>query len=304
MHKPDHPLNITNPLFVYNPAAGLKNKDHVLRLYAKVCQRYGWQGCIHETKEGEEINRIVREYIQQGCDVIFAGGGDGTISSVVTALVGTNIPMAIIPLGTGNLLARFLKIPMQTEQALCYINQQTSVKQLNALHVKNRYAVLNGSVGFSSNLIKNTSRKEKRRYGMFAYIWRGLQIIIGIQPYKFNLVIDGKAYTARASEIYITNPTVLIEEIFLKNLPPDSLNAPFVMFIVKARTLRDYLGLVLDILLGRVNQSPRMTCVLIRNSIKISTKRPITVQADGEVIGQTPVSIEVIRNAVKLIIPS
>jgi len=304
MQKLEFPPKPTNPLFVYNPAAGIKNKDFVLRLYKKVCQQNGWKGCIHETKEGEDITRVVSKYIEQGCDVVLAGGGDGTISSVVTSLIGTNIPMAIIPLGTGNLLARLLKIPLQTELAFNYINQHTSVKFLNALHLKNRYAVLNGSVGFSSDLIKSTSRQEKRRFGMFAYLWRGLQIIIGIQPHKFGLVIDGKTFTVRASEIYVTNPTVLIEEIFLNNLPPDALDSPFVAFIVKARTLRDYVGLVLDILLGRINQSPRMTCMLVKNSIKISTKRPITVQADGEVIGQTPVTIDVIRNAVKLIIPN
>ncbi len=300
------PINLsrfTNPLFVFNPAAGIKNKEQVLRIFKKVCQKYGWQGCLHETKEGEDITKTVREYIKQGCDVILAGGGDGTISSVVTALVGTDIPMAIIPLGTGNLLARLLKIPLQTEQALCYFNQKISYKKLNALKLKNRYAILNSSVGFSSNLIKSTSRQEKRRFGMFAYLWRGFQIIIGIQPHKFNLVVDGKPFTTRASEIYVTNPSVLIEEIFLKNLPPNALDSPFVMFVVKARTLRDYVGLLLDIFQGKVNQSPRMTCVLINNSIKISTKRPIIVQADGEVIGHTPMTIEVVSNAVKLIIP-
>ncbi len=298
------PGNYNNPLFVYNPAAGIRNREYVMRSFHRACQRYGWQGWIHETNEGEDITRIIREYIVRGCDVVFAGGGDGTISAVVTALVGTSIPLAIIPLGTGNLLANQLRIPLQIHQAFAYIKRETTFRYLNALHIHDRYAVLNASIGFSSGLVENTSRQEKRRFGILAYAWRGLQILIGIQPYRFHLVVDGKQYSIRASEVYITDPMLLAEEIFLKNLPPEAYQSPFGVFIVRARTLRDYLALIIDVVQGKAAKSPRIIHLPVNRAIKILTAKPMAIQADGEVVCQTPVTVEIHPKAIALLIPS
>ena len=229
-----------NPLFIYNPVAGAGNPEQARQVFTQACERYGWQFRIHETRKGENLAQVVQSGLNQGCDVIMAGGGDGTVSAIASALARSGVPLLIIPMGTGNLLARQLDLPLQLEKAFEYAAKGSEILFLDAMHIGERNYVLNVSVGFSSILIENTSRKDKKHFGLLAYIWTGIQVFLGIQPYRFKLVVDGNHYLIRASEIFISDTTLLKEEIFLKDIDMQADDGKLEVFVVKARTLWDY----------------------------------------------------------------
>ena len=93
---------------VLNPAAGQETQESVRDALARRLGASHIPYEVHETVEGDRLGDIVRARLRDGFDLVVAAGGDGTVSGVVDGLVGSSIPLCIIPTGTGNLIAREL----------------------------------------------------------------------------------------------------------------------------------------------------------------------------------------------------
>lgn len=291
------------PLFIYNPVAGTSNATRVQRAFEDACERYGWQPETHETQKGEDLAQVVRQYLEKGCDVVLAGGGDGTVSAVASGLVGTQVPLAVIPIGTANFLARQLALPLQLTRAFDLVGGQPEIFVLDAMKIEEHYHVLNASAGFSSALIQNTSREDKRRFGFLAYVWTGARVLVGLQPYRFELVVDGEPHTMRASEVFISESALIKDEVLLSVLDIHAEEGQLEVFVIKARTVWDYVLLLWDVLMGRARRSHRMSHFPVRHQIEIAANKLVTFQADGEVIGETPVTVQVVKGAVRVLVP-
>ena len=291
------------PLFIYNPAAGTGDPEKLRQAFKQACVRYGWQAKIHETREDEDLAPVVQGNLEKGCDVVIAAGGDGTVSAIASALVNANVPLGILPTGTGNILAWQLDLPFHPEKVFEYIAGAPGVLLLDAMRIGARHYILNASVGFSSVLIENTSREDKRRLGLLAYILTGIRAFLGLQPHLFDLVVDGSRHLLRASEVFISDAALLKEEILLADVNMKADDGQLEVFVIKARTGRDYFLLLIDLLRGRSRSAYKMDYFPARKEIRIGTRKPLTVQADGEVLHKTPVIIEVIPHAVRLLVP-
>ena len=291
------------PFFILNPVAGTSDVEKICSMFEKACAQYDWQPQVHVTKIGDDMDQVLSAAIENGCDVIMVGGGDGTVSEVASALVGHNLPLAIVPTGTGNLLARQLLLPLRLEKIFAYIADQPDSVFLDAMQIGERYYVLNASIGFSSALIQHTSREDKRRLGVIAYFWRGVSVLIGFQPYRFNMLIDGRHYSIRASEVFISDPYLLKDNILLKNFEIQFMKGRLVVFAIKARAFWDYLLLIGDILFGKPRRSHRIRTFQVEKQIEISARWPLAAQADGEVIGKTPLVVQVVPEAIQILVP-
>jgi len=296
-------LLFKKPFFIYNPVAGTSDPGVTRQAFEDACAQYDWQSEIHETKKDEDLARVVRDALDRGCDLVMAGGGDGTVSAVASALVHSNMPLAIIPLGTGNILAKQLDLPQQMDKVFEYIAESPQVFSLDAMRIGERHFMINASVGFSATLIKNTSRNEKRRFGYLAYIWNGAQAFIGLLPHRFNLEVDGVPNSTRASEVFISNSALLKEEVFI-DLQMRADDGQLEIFVIKSSTIWDYFLLTIDVLRGRSHLSRGMDYYPARKQIVIQTSRPMTVQADGEILSTTPVTVEIVPHAIQLLVPA
>jgi len=292
------------PLFILNPVAGTSDADEISSAFMKACKRFDWQPQIYQTNEGDDLSPLIEAAVDEGCDVVMVSGGDGTVSEVASALVHYDLPLAIVPMGSGNILARQLKLPLHLEKTFAYLGDAPESVWLNAMHINDRYYVLNASVGFSSALIQNTSREDKRRLGILAYFWTGLRVLIGFQPYRFHLCLDDENCYIRATEIFISDRALLEENILLKLLKVEEKKGQLIVFSIKARTIWDYLFLLSDVLLGKVRRSHRMSIYQAGKRIQITSKNPAVTQADGEVIGKTPMTVEVFPHAVQVLVPN
>ena len=192
---------------VVNPITG-ENSGRIRSRLEDHFNQAGWMVQVHQLSERENIRRVVREALEEGeraFDMVLAAGGDGTVSGVAAGLVGKEIPMAIIPTGTGNVLARELQIPMDFQKALQLATDSPDTRLIDGLRVNERVFVLNVSVGLSAVVMKNTRREQKRRLGRAAYLWTGLKKLLGFQPYHFTILVDGEKSSWNASEVIIAN---------------------------------------------------------------------------------------------------
>lgn len=306
-------------LVVLNPVAG--SVADVQRLKELMNDRLGAAGLpfrIHETEADEDPAMVVRAACAAGVTRVVAAGGDGTVGAVVNGLIGTAVPMGIVPVGTGNILSRTVGIPLKWEAALDVAlsglghgaeapgdrraGRQT---QLDIMRVGGRYYVLNVSVGLSAYSIRDTSRKDKRRFGMLAYALRVAGHLLGFHEYRIDLEVDTQRYFVQATEVLVSNGELLENVITLLGSAASVQDGQVEAYVVHARSLVDYIAIVLRKLTGTARPTSRYQQLSATSTITIAPRhRVLPVQADGEVIGTTPVTIDVIPRAVHVILPA
>ncbi|MDA3949382.1 MAG: diacylglycerol kinase family protein [Spirochaeta sp.] len=304
---------------VRNPVAG--SRADIEKLSQLLEQRLGASGRpyhIHSTGPEEDPAEVVRAACERGVERVIAAGGDGTVGAVVNGMVGTAVPLGIIPVGTGNILARVLGIPLDAAKALeiamTGVGDPTGKSgapvrgrrtYLDLMQVAGRYYVLNVSVGVSAHSIRDTSRLDKRRFGMFAYALRVAGHLFGFQEYRLKLSVDGQKRTVQATEVLVSNGEVLEHVSTLLGSVATFQDGRIEAYVVHGTSLLDYAVVAVRKLTGTVRAGRHYEHTPVTSRITITAgKHPLPVQGDGEVIGHTPVTIAVIPQGVNVMLPA
>ncbi|MEB0287480.1 diacylglycerol kinase family protein [Cryobacterium sp. 10S3] len=203
---------------VYNPI-----KVDVVKLRASVAaaeSAAGWSGTVWlSTTETDAGQRATRTAIEQGASVVLAAGGDGTVRAVAEALRDTGVALAIVPAGTGNLLARNLALPLASLDAAVEIAfggvdraidlgvaVLTDTEGKKAEHV---FLVMAG-LGLDAQMIANTSADLKKQVGWLAYVDAGMRVIPKSKPFRIRYSLEGRTdRPAHVSTILVANCGVL-----------------------------------------------------------------------------------------------
>jgi YegS/Rv2252/BmrU family lipid kinase len=293
-----------NMYVVLNPIAGNSSAEEIRTALEETFGDKGWTLDIYETTGEENVAELTREACKKGAGLVVAAGGDGTVAGVVNGLVNSGIPLGILPVGTGNGLARALSVPLDLENALALLIEGHEIIELDALQVGDKYYILNVSAGISAHAMRDTPPEQKRRFGMAAYAWTIAGQALGFQPRQFNLNLDGHTVRVRASEILVSNGALLKEPPFPLG-PREKFNdGVFDVYIISAQNLGDYLRILWGLIFNRNGRKKDLRTFTVKKNITIQGgRREYTVQADGEVIGQTPVEVTVAPSAVKVIVP-
>jgi YegS/Rv2252/BmrU family lipid kinase len=289
-------------LVIHNQAAG----NHDRALLKKTLDRYfsTSEFCykLHEMNEGDSVEFAVREHVEKGYDIVIAAGGDGTISGVAGGLVGKSVPLGIIPVGTGNMMARELKIPLNVKHSAQIISGRHSIKTIDAMRLNGRTFILTIGVGISSLAVKDLTKKDKSRFGLLAYVGSALKHVVKFRPHSFTLTIDGKTMKIRSPEVSVSNGGIISDMILSKRLDIRVDDGVVDVCYIRANSIRDYPTLLLNFL-GRKPTDSSIRCIKAREKITIDAEKKITVQADGEIVGETPITVEVIPSAFRVIVP-
>src|SRR6266508_503609 len=150
---------------VLNPVAGASQLETVREKIESAFQSRDIPFEIYETTGNENLRQKVRSAVKQGFQLFVSAGGDGTLSGVIDGLVGTQIPLVILPTGTWNTVAQIMNIPLQIDQALELVFQEHELRTIDALEVDQSYFILSVSAGVGSRTMENVNRQEKRRFG-------------------------------------------------------------------------------------------------------------------------------------------
>ena len=290
-------------LLVLNPISGVLNPDTVRARFETVFQEAGWSTAVYVTTPQNSLAESVLQFISNGVCLIVAAGGDGTISEVASALVDTGIPLGILPTGTWNALARNLGIPLLLEDALKLLTGPNRGIWLDALAIRGRHYLLNVGIGLSASVINATQRQQKKRFGFLAYVWNLLVQASGLRLRQFRLNIDGHEYRIRASELMVVNSSILgLGELktLVEIAPGDGIVE---ILAIRAPTLFGLAKIALSYIIGHRKVGPGYTTYSATHTISIRSRRSEVVQADGEIIGRTPIEIQVRPSAVEIIVP-
>lgn len=295
----------TRRLFVIlNPQAGTYAADSVQKALGEhfTC---GEGSCdVHEMTGADDLAELARAASARGVDAVVAAGGDGTVSAVADGLVGTETPLGIIPLGTANVLARELGVPVALDAACALLAGEFSTCAVDAMKVGDRHFFTQVGVGIDALMIRDTKKEDKKRFGRVAYLWTGFRTLLGFQPRRFEVEIDGRPLRTRASQILVANSGTLGQPplVWGPDIRPDDGRVD--VCVIRAGTVWDYVRLSWNVLRRTHRDDPKLHYFRADRSVTIRARRPLPVQGDGEIVGETPVAVGVVPGAVKVAVPS
>ncbi|MBN1483252.1 MAG: diacylglycerol kinase family lipid kinase [Chloroflexia bacterium] len=292
-----------NVFVVLNPVAGQSDPRSVRQALERHLEGAGWPYEIYRTTGEERLDRIVRDALERGFDLFVAAGGDGTVSGVAGGLVHMGVPLAILPTGTGNALARDLQTPLDLERALELLTGAHATRCIDAMQVGKRHFFLNVGVGASARMMRDTERNSKRHFGRLAYFWAGLLKLLGLRRYRFQVNVDGEEHRFKAAEVMVLNSGALGAPYLRLGRRIELDDGLLEMYVIRARSLTKALRLLGHALLGQEESNSDLQRLSARQHVRIDCRRPLPVQADGDVIGRTPIEIELRPRAVQVVVP-
>jgi YegS/Rv2252/BmrU family lipid kinase len=289
---------------VLNPVAGVTQAEVVQERLQSALQAREIPFEIYETTGEEDLKQHVHIAVKQGFKLFISAGGDGTLSSVIDGLVGTDIPLVIIPTGTWNALARALDIPLQVDQAVDLLFQEHTIRTLDAMDVDGNYFVLSVSAGIGALTMKDVEREDKRRLGKLADLRRAVAEMLAFRAFPFEVKIDGRQVTKfRASELMVANTAILgIKALQLDpNIRMD--DGKLNVCRIYANTIGEYLKLGASMLRRDQKRNWNVLCMEVLEQVEIRSRERLPVQGDGEVIGQLPITVKVRPRAIRIVTP-
>jgi YegS/Rv2252/BmrU family lipid kinase len=290
-------------LVIINPVAGTVNEKIFRRLVESRFHAAGWTTRVHITKPDEDYCKLIEKEIAKGIDIVVAAGGDGTIAAVAGELARSNIPLGIIPCGTWNAIGRHFRISTNPIRAIATVTGAHKIRRMDLMEVGDHLHAMNLGVGFSSNMIANTQRSEKRRFGNLAYISNFVKQLFGFKLKKYMIDADGKVFRGRATEIMVANYGIVGLNFIESNLNICPDDGKIDVFIIKTHTMLDLPGVFWQAIVKHKKRTPKYHHLSAVSKLSIHTSPPMFVQADGELLGKTPITLTVLPRSVKVIVP-
>src|ERR1041384_6511367 len=255
------------------------------------------------TSRPGDATEIAARAARNGTSDVIVAGGDGTINEAIQGLAGTNARLAIIPRGTGNVLARELGLPLDDEQALKIAAQGKSRQIYLGLSIdettnERRHFVLMAGIGLDASVVGRVQPKLKKRIGKAAFWISGLSHLADWNPRPFILEINGHKYTSTFAAI----GKAAKYGGDLAITPGARLDQPeFEICIIDTRSRLRYLHLLSQ---AMRNGMPRNTSeVQFVKATAVKAHGDAHVQIDGELIGHLPMRFEIAPHSLEIIVP-
>ena len=284
-------------LFIINPVSGGKKKDLVPALINKHLNLELFDyDIVHSTLEHNIRNIAIEGALHY--DIIVAVGGDGTVNETASAIAGTNKVLGIIPYGSGNGLARFLKLPMSAIEAIKALNTGL-VKSIDSAQVNGKWFFNMAGMGFDAHISEVFSRTKRR--GFQSYFKSSIQEISKYKAQQYHLDIDGREYDRTAFMLSFANSSQYGNNAHIS--PKASLHDGLIDVCV-IKPFPPYRLLEMGIrMLTKTSEGSRFVEIIRGRHIKVGRTGPGPVHLDGEpsIIGANA-EIEVIPNSLKVIV--
>ena len=289
---------------IFNPIAGQGDSEQDLATI-KACLEPEITLDIQFTTKEIDAGELARQAVKNNARIIIASGGDGTVSAVTEALIGTDIALGVISRGTANAFANAIGIPTAIEAA-CENILAGSIKKVDATMCNDKPMVLLAGIGFEAETIKDADRETKDRLGMLAYVLSGLKQLQNFKIFTAEIETEDKVITVDASAVTIANAA-----------PPSSVLAQGTAGVIFDDGLLDITILAPQTKVGAIATSLHLLQTAANEEaanregvgylrakwVKVTTNPPQRVVLDGEIIGKTPIEVKCLPKSLNVFAP-
>ncbi len=301
-----------NATLIYNPIAGPRDYAQVIQQAAELWRVYGWRVTVIPTEYAGHATRLAREAADAGQDVVLAAGGDGTLGQVANGLAESNTIMAPLPVGTGNSLAKELRMPrpgffqwsrlLDTAELLL----QGRVQAMDLAQLSTgQYWLLWAGAGADGYLVENIEPRPKhlKRLGAAGYLFQSLYIVRQMPKWNTYIEIDGRAITGNYLVMVLSNCRLFGggELVLTPNAVLD--DGKFELWLFRGQNMLFVYRYLLEIKL-RLHHYDMDVELYTGSHVVINTDPIMPVHTDGEPGGRTPMVCEMRPGVLRLLVPS
>ena len=253
---------------------------------------------VRHTRPNAPIHGLIEDELDHAT-VAIASGGDGTISQVASAILDSNIPLGIVPAGSTNMVAKVSAIPSNPEKAVQLIFGYHHRERIDVGRSGERLLLHLGGAGIDARIFLGADPKLKKRIRWAAYVPPAIAGAFADQT-EFTVTVDGDVTRARSSLVLVANSAQLLSSKIHLVKDVSRVDGAFDVLIYTATNPLQLAWAGLASMTGRLEHTGQV--IRLRGtSIKIESNPPVPAELDGEVVGETPLDIEVIPGAIELI---
>ncbi len=287
-----------NILIIYNPAAGagsIKKLDAVI----EIIRSKGINVTKSETRYAGHAQEIAAQSKNKNYDLVVAAGGDGTMNEVVNGIYPGKMPVAIIPLGTVNVLALEIGLKKTVRSIADYIAYGCA-KPCWLGRSNDRYFLLMMSAGYDAKAVAYVNKSLKIVIGKLAYMFSFIKTLIGTSPSVYDVDIEAKKY--KCFNVIVSNSRLYGGNFI--SAPEAGLDKNYLVISMTQKGGRiNALKYALCMFMGRY---PKLKSVQNIKAIKCYIRcpnAPEPIQLDGDATGELPTQISVSDEYIMLLRP-
>lgn len=296
-------------MMVFNPAAGQLRIRRQIDEVVQYLNEQGWDVDLRVTEKRGDATRYASEAVRCEYDVVVAAGGDGTVNETINGdLVGSRVRFGVLPLGTTNVFALEVGIPVSNalivrpllDSARVLVDGRT--RRIDVGQAGGRYFILMGGVGLDAEAGRHVQPEAKRWFGALAYVPAGLIAAKSFVGKRMVIEMDGDVVRTRAVLITVSNTRLYGG--FVHMAPKACLDDGLLdVCIFRGRNVTQaFFSHIIGVLSRRHIYDPRVRYHQARR-IVIRSARGIPVHVDDEPLGTTPVEFTVATRALRVILP-
>lgn len=293
-------------LVLINPrAAGSQGADSLRRRIAGAFAARDVPFDLFQPESPPEALLAARYAADAGYRAVAAAGGDGTVAQAIRGTAGTEVPVAILPFGTGNQLANNFGIPLSLEGSVG-VAVDGRIERIDLGRIDGEHFALIAGAGMDAEVMADATTELKSRFGFGAYLYSGLKHVITPRSSNFRLVVDGRELRVRATMVLLAN----VGQIGAGTLPMEVKVAPKVsvqdglidVCIYAPRNLPEMARVLWKVARREFGGDDRMIFLQARR-VRVEADPPVAAQIDGEARGETPIEAEVLPQAGRILVP-
>ena len=294
-------------MIVRNPRARRVPSERDLWAAVAPLREAGWSVEIRTTTAPGEAAELAAAAARDGADVVVACGGDGTVHEAANGLAGTDTPLGVAPAGTADVWAREAFIPRDPAAALALLPRMRR-KRADLGLVNGRHFLLMCGIGLDAEVVRRVDAdpRAKRWLGRAAYVAAGAAVALGARPVPAEIAVDGETLQLDLLLALAGNTRLYggVARITDAALIDDGLLDLCLFYAAGGRDdIVQRAGLGLRALRGGLHRRAGKGIDYLRAArVVVTAERPLPVQADGELIGETPATLSVAPAALTVLV--
>jgi len=288
---------LTSIVVILNPTAG---SPETLRDWQERVESIA-RGCpIRVTSRAGETEALARRAVEEGFARIVAAGGDGTVNQVANGLAGSKAALGLLPLGTVNVFAMELGLPLHNLDLCWDVIEGSNVRLVDLPSANGKYFVQLAGVGLDAQVVKETSLAFKRSFGPLSYLISAAQIAARQPPKLFikseNAPVDEGSFVLIGNGRFYGGPFP-----FFKHAVID--DGWFDVVVFKRLGYLEIIKYLQDVVFSSDIRVPEIEYFQTRR-LRLTSEQDVPVELDGELAGHCPVDFQIQKKALHVLAPS
>lgn len=285
---------------IFNPASGRgKSKQHLLPELLEELRAVDLDAEPAPTQEPGHATALAREASEGGIDLVLVWGGDGTLNEVVAGMLGSTIPLALLPGGSVNVFARVTGIPLRWKKA-CRMLPHAELRSIPVGVANGRPFLLMTGVGIDAEVVLHLGLGVKQKLGALGFWLKGFAMLAAYPFSSLTVRVDAAEHLATSVIVgkthlyggrYVITPDARLEEPLLD------------VVLFRGRRGIDYLRYMVGVI-GGFHLRFKDVVHIKTDQLEVSSRQPIPYQVDGELAGKVPVTVGISPHTVRFLLPS